>query len=104
MIPEMLEKIKDLVIEALKELGDEKDDKKLRSASKDTKIYGPGGNLDSLSLVLLISNIEEKVTDRVGKNITLADEKAMSQKNSPFLSVESLSKYIYILLNNCADG
>ena len=93
-------KITDLVIDALKELGDEKGNKNLQNASRNTKIYGSSGNLDSLSLVLLISNLEEKVSDITGKSITLADEKAMSQKNSPFLSVESLSSYINNLLSS----
>jgi acyl carrier protein len=102
-MPEISGKISNIVIEALKELGDEKENNKLRKASKNTKIYGLGGNLDSLSLVLLISNIEEKISEGFGKNITLADEKAMSQKNSPFLSVESLSNYINNLLNSSTD-
>jgi len=95
--------ITDLVIEAVKELGEEKLKKNLLNATKDTKLYGLGGSLDSLSLVLLISGLEEKVSDKLDKNITLADEKAMSQKNSPFLSVESLSLYIYDLLNSSAN-
>src|SRR5512146_854564 len=95
--------ITDLVIEAVKELGEEKGKKNLLNATKDTKLYGLGGSLDSLSLVLLISDIEEKVSDKLEKNITLADEKAMSQKNSPFLSVESLSLYIHDLLNSSAN-
>ena len=98
-----LEIITDLVIEAVKELGEEKQKKNLLNATKDTKLYGLGGSLDSLSLVLLISGIEEKVSDKFDKNITLADEKAMSQKNSPFLTVESLSLYIYNLLNSVAN-
>ncbi len=97
-----LEIITNLVIEAVKELGEEKEKKNLLNAAKNTKLYGLGGSLDSLSLVLLISGIEEKVSDRLEKNITLADERAMSQKHSPFLTVESLSLYIYNLLNSSA--
>jgi hypothetical protein len=50
---------------------------------------------------LLISIIEEKIFDNFGTTITLADEKAMSQHNSPFRSIKTLADYINKLL---ADG
>jgi len=46
----------------------------------------------------LITDLEERISDEFDKDITLADEKAMSQRNSPFRSVESLTNYISKLL------
>jgi acyl carrier protein len=63
-----------------------------------TKLFGKGGNLDSLGLVNLIVSVEEKVNDKFGVTISLADEKAMSQINSPFLTVNSLAGYILQIL------
>lgn len=103
MKTDSLEKITNLVVKSLRELGDEKKNKNLSKASEDTKIYGIGGHLDSLSLVLLISNIEEKVSKFFGREITLADERAMSQKTSPFLSVTTLSDYIFKILHTAPD-
>ena len=97
---EYTSKIMEVVVDTVKELAEEKDNKMLLNANSDTQLYGAQGELDSLSLVLLISNIEEKISDEFGKNITLADEKAMSQKNSPFLSIKTLSEYINKLLND----
>lgn len=62
------------------------------------QLFGRGGHLDSLGLVNLIVNIEEKVNDKWGVAISLADEKAMSQKTSPFLNADALSTYICNLL------
>ena len=93
----MKPKIENLIIESLKELNEELENKALNSPTKDTKLYG-NGCLDSLALVTLVTDLEEKISDEFGKDITLADEKAMSQRNSPFRSVESLANYITKLL------
>ncbi len=91
-------KIENLVIESLKELNEELENEALESPTKETKLYGIDGVLDSLALVTLITDLEEKISDEFDKDITLADEKAMSQRNSPFRSVESLTNYISKLL------
>ncbi len=66
---------------------------------KDTKalLFGRGGHLDSLGLVNLIVAVEEKVNEKYDTAISLVDEKAMSQKSSPFMNVESLVNYIMLL-------
>jgi len=56
------------------------------------------GAMDSISLVSLISFVEQKIEDTFNQSIILADEKAMSNKNSPFLSVGHLCDYIEKLL------
>jgi len=66
--------------------------------SLSTPIFGRGGVLDSLSLVQFIVSIEQKIEDTFNKKVTLADDRAMSQNNSPFRSIESLINYIYLLL------
>jgi acyl carrier protein len=94
----MKEKIINIVIDLLKELNEELENEALENPTKDTKLYGINGVLDSLALVTLITDLEEKISEEFNKNITLADEKAMSQRNSPFRSVESLTNYISKLL------
>ncbi len=68
----------------------------------DSQLYGRGGVLDSLGLVRLIAELEQEIYEYSKTNITLADEKAMSQKSSPFLSVSTLSDYILKLLQEAA--
>jgi acyl carrier protein len=60
-------------------------------------LYGTGSPLDSLGLVSLLMEIEEGLRDE-GIDISLSDERAMSQKHSPFRSVPSLVSYIDGLL------
>ncbi len=64
----------------------------------ETTLFGQGGKLDSLGLVNLIVASEQKVEENFGLPVSIADERAMSQKNSPFRTVESLADYIAALL------
>ena len=66
--------------------------------SEETVLYGPGTKLDSLGLVTLIVNTEQQVADDFGTTVTLASEKALSQRNSPFRTIGSLASYISVLL------
>lgn len=56
-----------------------------------------GGGLDSLALVSFITDLEQTLNDELGLELILADERAMSSKNSPFKNVESLTQYILTL-------
>ena len=60
----------------------------------DTVLLGPGGAVDSLGLVRLVMIVERQVEDDFGVPVSLTDEKAMSQRNSPFRSVGALIGYI----------
>ena len=46
------------------------------------------GNIDSITLVHLLVSIEGKI------NKTIADDRAMSRRTSPFLSVGALIEYV----------
>jgi acyl carrier protein len=70
--------------------------------SIDAALYGESGKLNSLGLVNFIVAIEQKVGEQFDTTITLADEKAMSQRNSPFRSVGTLVDYILQLLKENA--
>ena len=68
--------------------------------SKETILFGENGQLDSLALVNLIVIIEQNIEDKLNVSITIADEQAMSQKHSPFRTIETLMNYIQILLKD----
>jgi acyl carrier protein len=65
----------------------------------DTVLMGEGGALDSLGLVRLVMAVEQKLEDAFGVPVSLTDEKAMSQRNSPFRSVAALTEYAASLLS-----
>ena len=65
-----------------------------------TRLIGPESILDSIELVSFIVQLEEELELIYGSVVELANERAMSQRTSPFINVENLSKYIVILLAN----
>ena len=58
--------------------------------------------LDSMGLVTLIVDVEQRLEEEYDEVVVLADERAMSQKRSPFLSVGSLADYICQLVEESA--
>ena len=70
----------------------------------DTRLLGPQAVLDSLHLVSLLINIEREVEDSFGIAVTLADERALSMKESPFRTIESLASYIEVLISEAQNG
>ena len=68
------------------------------SAGEGTLLFGAGAVLASVDFVTLVLDIEEAVEEATGTSITLADERAMSQKHSPFRTVGTLADYISELL------
>ncbi len=89
-----MDKITKLVYNAIDEINKENSKKQKITKSLDTVLYGGQNNLDSLGLVNLIVNIEEKIEDNLGITIDLTDDKAMSQKRSPFRTIGTLVDYI----------
>jgi len=65
----------------------------------DTVIYGTSEALNSLQLVRLVVDMEQAVFEQFNKHITIANEKALSLKNSPFRTVGTMSNYIDELIN-----
>ncbi|MGJ8641133.1 MAG: hypothetical protein ACSHYA_17210 [Opitutaceae bacterium] len=86
--------IESLVIETVRLLAEDFELTELSEPTVDSKLYGNDGILDSMALVNLIADLEDAVSEAFGASITLADEKAMSSRNSPFLTVSSISKAI----------
>lgn len=91
--------IEEIVLESLSDLGEENDNENLLNANLKTKLFGENGNFDSMGLVIFIADLEELLLEKFDKHLTLADDRAMSQKTSPFRNVESLCKHIETLLS-----
>ena len=64
----------------------------------ETVIFGAESKLESIGLVSLLVDIEQKVYEEFQKEITIASEKAMSRNRSPFRTVRSLTEFIEELL------
>lgn len=94
----MKEKILNIVLQQLIEIGEDQDIKELINCKDNTPVYGTRGLIDSMTLVLLVTEVEEAIELEFDKIVSLVDEKAMSQKNSPFRTANSLADYIYNLI------
>lgn len=91
-------KIENLIFNAVEEINSQLPDEKQLNKSTKTTLFGREGNLDSLELVNLVVTIEQNIEDIFDLNITIADERAMSQQHSPFRTIGSLTNYIEMLL------
>ncbi len=59
----------------------------------DTPLFGPNGALDSIGLVSVVVELEQKLSDRAGRAISLMNDRALSRTRSPFRTVGSLAEY-----------
>ncbi|WP_019894294.1 hypothetical protein [Hydrogenovibrio halophilus] len=92
-----MNKVSDLVLEVVRELGSDQENKALVNADLETPLFGR--NLDSMGIVFLVTDLEARISEEWDLAITLADERAMSQNTSPFRSVKTLTQYTQTLLD-----
>jgi acyl carrier protein len=62
--------------------------------TEDTVIVGKGAALDSMGVVSLIVDVEQRLEMEYGVSLTLANDRAMSQRSSPFRTVGVLADHI----------
>lgn len=91
------EEIIEIIFDSIDEINEQNETHLVKNEK--TKLFGRDSDLDSLGLVNLIVSVEENINDRLNVSISIVDEKAMSQKNSPFKSVETLTDYLLQVLN-----
>ena len=77
-------------------VGTENDETRFDSNSN---IFGENAPFDSLEFVNLIVGVEQDIEENYNMSITLADEKAMSEKENPFKTIGSLADYIVVILD-----
>mgnify|MGYP001196109212 CR=1 FL=1 len=87
-----------LIIEVLKEGLDSSSDEEfiaaINDADENTRLFGGKGLLDSMGVVILLSDLEDKIDDEFEIMISLASDSTMSKTRSPFRNIKSLSNYI----------
>jgi acyl carrier protein len=92
------EEIKKLVFNSMEVFNAEiKDEKNRMELNEDTRLFGRDSILDSLGLVNIVVDLEQRLSDKFSKDISLTDDRAMSQTRSPFRDVRSLIDYIITL-------
>jgi len=87
-----------IVLETLRELGEDIKNTDLLTADETTRLFGARSPLDSMNLVNFIADVEERLSDDLEIDITLANQSAMSRTHSPFQRVSSCIDYIMELI------
>ena len=87
-------RIADLIARTLRELDEQGVvDLDGEPVEADTPLFGEAGLLDSVGLVSLVVAVEQALEDELGVSVALADERARSQRSSPYRTVSSLADY-----------
>lgn len=88
------DQIAESVLRAIDNLNPQLPDDRQLERSLTARLFGREAPLDSLGLVNFIVAVEEQLSDDLDLTITLANEKAMSRKTSPFRSVDVLIDFV----------
>ena len=85
--------IQAVVLQAVRSANLARDPSSQLDVSPTAPLFGAASPLDSIGLVALLLDIEEAF-ETLGRPIVHSDDRAVSQKRSPFRSVDSLVEYI----------
>ena len=87
------ERIQSIIMSAMTTMNVSRESDEQLEIGVEAPIFGPDSMLDSLGLVSLLIDIEELFADE-GITIALSDERAMSQKRTPYRDVPTLTAFI----------
>jgi hypothetical protein len=83
-----------IVLASLKEVFEQIGTPATGELGEGTVLVGNDAVLDSLGVVQLIVEVERRVEEGHGVSVTLANDKAMSARNSPFRTVGVLADHV----------
>ncbi|GIK75348.1 MAG: hypothetical protein BroJett021_43360 [Chloroflexota bacterium] len=85
------------ILSALHDLLEANTEGEVPTLDEATRLIGRSAALDSMGLVTLIVEVEQRLEADYDLVVVLADDRAMSQTRSPFLSVGALADYVMLL-------
>lgn len=89
----MIAELTRLIADAARELAVEQGIEVAGNLDADARLFGENGLLDSMALVSLVVSIEQLIEQKYGVPVPLADDKALSQRSSPYRTIGSLAAY-----------
>lgn len=98
------DKILKSIYDAVDEVNEQLPEGQTLEKSPNTVLLGESGKLESIDLVNILVATEENVEETFGIPISITDERAVSEKNSPFTTIETLCNFISNLLIEKSDG
>ncbi len=92
------------IYEAVDEVNEQLPEDQALEKSPDTVLLGESGKLESIDLVNILVATEENIEEAFDTPISITDERAVSEKNSPFKTIDTLCDFISNLLKENSDG
>ncbi len=89
----MIDELVQLISVSTRELAIEQGIDVPQTLDANTRLFGEGGLLDSMALVSLVIAVEQAMEDKYSVAVALADEKALSQRSSPYRTIGTLAAY-----------
>jgi acyl carrier protein len=86
--------VEEMILAALADVNDELGDDEKIDVSPTTALFGVDAQIDSLSLVSLIVDVETALNVDHDLPVSLTDDRAMTREVSPFSDVQALKEYI----------
>jgi acyl carrier protein len=93
----------DIVVESLKEVFEQTGTAPPAEITDDTVLVGNDAVIDSLGVVSLIVEVEQRLEGAHGVSVTLANDKAMSARSSPFRTVGVLTDHAGAMVQEAAS-
>jgi acyl carrier protein len=87
------DRIVEVLLDVARELNGNLDNPIAVDKGSEAPLYGQDGSLDSLGLVSFVAAVEQALDERLELRVTLADERAVSQRHSPFRTIGTLADY-----------
>jgi acyl carrier protein len=94
----MQDKIKQAIDEAIDEMNMTLPPDKRIDKQDESPLFGMNGPIDSLGLTVFIVNLEQKIEQYTGQYVTLVDQTAVSEDNSPFRTIAVLKEHLQGLI------
>lgn len=94
------EKVIQSIFGAIDEINEQLPKGKRLEKSINTALFGNHGSLDSLSLVSLITTLEQKIEEDFGMTVTILEKMEDIEDKNPFETVKSLTDYLSSFLEN----
>ncbi|MGP1470666.1 MAG: acyl carrier protein [Schwartzia sp. (in: firmicutes)] len=89
-----MDKIEQVILRQIKNFNETLSTPVEISKGTDAVLFGSDGVLESIDFVSLILDLEEALTEELQTEVSLMNEKALSEKNSPFRTVGTLAAYV----------
>jgi len=91
--------VEQIIFKCIEFLNEEIGDDNKLLLSENTLLLAEGSGIDSLQLVSLVIELEESLSAKYGVQVSLSDDEALFQENSPYHSVGSLRDYACIVIS-----